>query len=166
MPLPTPLSSFTATQSSPTLADDSATFARLLREGAIAGGDDDDDDDDDDAAEAGRYDTIVLPSQWISEEERWNTSTFLSLTGHHATPRINRPPTRPLPRPRRFKRISRIRSVALFIIVLVVLVVLVIGAGFAYRTTVKAVDRFLQPTTQPPTTPTPAPTSTPAHKKK
>ncbi|MEO7003782.1 MAG: hypothetical protein ABI068_18270 [Ktedonobacterales bacterium] len=168
MPMPTSMQSLSAPRHRPIDANDSATFARLLREGSIDDSDDEDDgDDEDDEDRYAEYDTAVVPSHWISEEERWNTATFLSLTGHHATPRINRPPTRPLPRPLRFKRTSRIRSGALFIILLILLVVLAIGAGFAYRTSINAVSKFIHPTTQPTATPPiVAPTSVPTHKAK
>lgn len=59
----------------------------------------------------------VASANWLAEPDYW-------LADHQSIPR---PPTRPIARPRRFRRMSRLQSSLLAVIILIA--VIVIGAG-------------------------------------
>ena len=116
------------------------------------------------ASEDGILDEVsVAEDSWLSQEDYWNTSTFIAITGkRRAAPR---PDTRPLPRPQRFRPPSRVRSISAFIALIVVLFALIFGSGIVYRDTVALTNKYLHPTAQPTTTPNVSPTATPITKK-
>lgn len=68
-------------------------------------------------AEAVTASPTVASDNWLPEPDYW-------LADHQ---RIPRPPTRPIARPKRFRRMSRLQSALLAVIILIA--VIVIGAG-------------------------------------
>jgi hypothetical protein len=94
----------------------------------------------------------VSSKNWLPEPDYW-------LADHQ---RIPRPPTRPIARPKRFRRLSRLQSALLAVIILIA--VIVIGAGMyeAGRLSGDFFNNFFSaphaaPTAHP-TTPAPTPT--------
>lgn len=98
----------------------------------------------------------VASTNWLPEPDYW-------LADHQ---RIPRPPTRPIARPKRFRRMSRMQSALLAVIILIV--VIVIGAGMVEAGRISHdffnnTPFFNAPHTVPtarPTTPASTPTTT------
>jgi hypothetical protein len=93
----------------------------------------------------------VTPEHWLPEPDYW-------LADHQ---RIPRPPTRPITRPQRFRRVSRARSSAMVLFILLALVVL--GAGMVEAGHL-SYQLFNSPITLPSLLPTHATPTVPAKK--
>lgn len=95
------------------------------------------------------------PDRWVSDQEFWETNTFIALSGRHAIPR---PKTLPLRPPQRFHPMPRWRSYLLLTVVCLMIIGTLVG--------LIAISRFgaqvfgLQ---RPVSSPAPAHTTTPAH---
>lgn len=101
----------------------------------------------------------VESDAWLRQDDYLQRMTYIAVTGRHTA---QRPPTRPLPRPHRFRPPSRTRSIVILALTLALIVLIPIGVIVAQR---EASAKIKLPTsipglTQP--TPTHAPTSTPA----
>jgi hypothetical protein len=93
----------------------------------------------------------VTPEHWLPEPDYW-------LADHQ---RIPRPPTRPITRPTRFRRVSRARSSA--IVLFILLALLVLGAGMIEAGHL-SYQLFNSPITLPSLLPTHATPTLPAKK--
>ena len=96
----------------------------------------------------------IAAANWLPEPDYW-------LADHQGIPR---PPTRPIPRPRRFRRMSRLQSALVAVIILIVATVIGVGMVEAGRISGDFFNgNFFNtphsaPTTQP-TTPAATPTT-------
>ena len=93
----------------------------------------------------------VTPEHWLPEPDYW-------LADHQ---RIPRPPTRPITRPTRFRRVSRARSSAIVLFILLALLVLGVGMVEAGHLSYQL---FNSPITLPSLLPTHATPTPPAKK--
>jgi len=92
--------------------------------------------------EIGSRPSAVKRSNWLQTPDYW-------LADHQSVPR---PPTRPIPRPKRFVRMSRARSTTLFLVATVGIAVIVAGMVFAGHLTYDYFNTPLAlPTTHPAT---------------
>lgn len=103
----------------------------------------------------------VQSEAWLTQDDYWQRTTYIAVTGRHTA---QRPPTRPLPRPNRFRRSSPLRSVIVLALTLALIVLIPIGVMVAQR---EAATKIKIPTnipglTQPTVAPTHVPTATPA----
>jgi hypothetical protein len=96
----------------------------------------------------------IEPERWVTPDDTWNTSSFKSLNGGRMVAR----PTRPLPRPQRFRRVPRWRSYLYLLVLLFVIAIVSIGAVEISSLTKEV---FGQPPRS--TQPTPTHTATPLH---
>lgn len=95
------------------------------------------------------------PDRWVSEQEFWETNTFIALSGRHAIPR---PRTKPLQPPQRFRPMPRWRSYLLLVIVC-----LMIGGTLVGVVAISRLSTQVFGPQHPISTPAPAHTATPAH---
>jgi hypothetical protein len=92
--------------------------------------------------EIGPRPSAVKRSNWLEAPDYW-------LADHQSVPR---PPTRSIPRPKRFVRMSRARSASLFLVAMVGIAVIVAGMVFAGHLTYDYFNTPLAlPTTHPAT---------------
>ena len=92
--------------------------------------------------EIGSRRPAVKRSDWLEAPDYW-------LADHQSVPR---PPTRPIPRPKRFVRMSRARSTTLFLVAVAGIAVVVAGMVFAGHLTYDYFNTPLAlPTTHPAT---------------
>jgi len=92
--------------------------------------------------EIGSRPAAVKRSDWLEAPDYW-------LADHQSVPR---PPTRPIPRPKRFVRMSRARSATLFLVAVMGIAVVVAGMVFAGHLTYEYFNTPLAlPTTHPAT---------------
>ena len=92
--------------------------------------------------EIGSRPSAVKRSDWLEAPDYW-------LADHQSVPR---PPTRPIPRPKRFVRMSRARSATLFLVAVMGIAVVVAGMVFAGHLTYEYFNTPLAlPTTHPAT---------------
>lgn len=98
---------------------------------------------------------LVGPDRWVSEQEFWETNTFIALSGRHAIPR---PRTKPLQPPQRFRPMPRWRSYLLLLVVC-----LMIGGSLAGVVAIGRLSAQAFGPHHPIATPAPAHTATPAH---
>ncbi len=95
------------------------------------------------------------PDRWVSDQEFWETNTFIALSGRRAIPR---PKTMPLRPPQRFHPMPRWRSYLLLLVVCLMIVGTIVGGI--------AISHFGAQVfgSQPPiATPAPTHTATPVH---
>lgn len=102
----------------------------------------------------------VQSEAWLKQDDYWQRTTYIAVTGRHTA---QRPPTRPLPRPNRFRRPSPLRSVVILALTLALMALIPIGVLVAQR---EAAAHIKIPTSipglsQPTATPTHAATTTP-----
>jgi hypothetical protein len=108
----------------------------------------------------------VAHQSWLTQDDYWQRTTYIALTGRHTRAA---PPTRPLPRPRRFRRPSRVRSAVVLALTVALIVLIPLGVVAAQR---EAQAHIQLPSglpnipglTQPTPTHTPRPTVTPTVK--
>jgi hypothetical protein len=112
----------------------------------------------------------VESQAWLKQDDYWQRTTYIAVTGRHTAAA---PPTRPLPRPHRFRKSSRVRSILVLALTLALIVVIPMGVVMAQRaaethiTLPTGIPGLTEPT-QPIHTPTPTatikPTVTPKKK--
>jgi hypothetical protein len=115
----------------------------------------------------------VESAAWLKQDDYWKRTTYIAVTGRQTAAA---PHTRPLPRPRRFRRPSHIRSMLVLALMLALIVLIPVGVVVAQReasariklpTSIPAIPGFSQPTVAPthaPTTTPVKPTATPKKK--
>jgi hypothetical protein len=124
-------------------------------------------------SDAGDLPTVAHQS-WLKEDDYWQRTTYIAITGRHT--RVAQP-TRPLPRPRRFRRPSPVRSVVVLALTLTLIVLIPLGVVVAQHEAqahiqlpagLPSIPGLTEPTHTPrPTiTPTVKPTTTPTKHKK
>ena len=126
--------------------------------------------DDGELGEAGGVRPTVESRAWLKQDDYWQRTTYIAVTGRHTAVA---PPTRPLPRPRRFRKSSRVRSALVLALTLALIVVIPMGVVLAQRaaethiTLPSSIPGLTEPT-QASHTPTPTatikPTVTPKKK--
>lgn len=109
-------------------------------------------DDDDDRP-------TVEHQAWIKQDDYWQRTTYIAITGRQTA---SAPHTRPLPRPRRFRRPAPLRSAMILLLTLALIVLIPIGVVLAKQ---EAESHIKLPTsipglTQPTPTHIPVATST------
>jgi hypothetical protein len=113
----------------------------------------------------------VAHQSWLKEDDYWQRTTYTAITGRHT--RVARP-TRPLPRPRRFRRPSPVRSAVVLALTVALIVLIPLGVVVAQReaqahiqlpSSLPTIPGLTQPTPthtpRPTVTPTVKPTATP-----
>ncbi len=101
---------------------------------------------------------------WLKHDDYWQRMTYIAVTGRQTA---QRPPTRPLPRPHRFRQPSPLRSAVILLLTLALIVLIPLGVVVAQY---EAAAHIKLPTsmpnipglTRPTAAPTHAPTVTPA----
>lgn len=117
------------------------------------------------APDVGERPTVAHQS-WLTQDDYWQRTTYIALTGRHPH---GAPPTRPLPRPHRFRRPSPARSAVVLALTVALIVLIPLGVVVAQR---EAQAHIQLPSglpnipglTQPTPTHTPRPTVTPTVK--
>lgn len=100
---------------------------------------------------------------WLKQDDYWQRTTYTAITGRHT--RAARP-TRPLPRPRRFRRPSPVRSAIVLALTLALIVLIPLGVVVAQREAQAHIQlpSSIPGLTEPTPTHTPRPTVTPTVK--
>lgn len=101
----------------------------------------------------------VAHAAWLRGDDYWKRTTYIAVTGRHTAVT---PTSRPLPRPRRFRRPAPVRSVMVLALTIILIALIPIGAAIAAR---EGAARIKLPTnipgfSQPTATPTVTPTAT------
>ncbi len=105
----------------------------------------------------------VETQAWLKKDDYWQRTTYIAVTGRHTAAA---PQTRPLPRPRRFRRPSPLRSLLILALTVALIVLIPIGVVIAQReatTHIKlpnSIPGLSQPTATHTATHTPTPTAT------
>jgi len=124
-------------------------------------------------SEAGDHPTVAHQS-WLKQDDYWQRTTYTAITGRHTR---SAQPTRPLPRPRRFRRPSPMRSAVVLALTLALIVLIPLGVVVAQReaqahiqlpSQLPNIPGLAEPThtPRPTVSPTVKPTTTPAKHKK
>lgn len=92
---------------------------------------------------------------WLKQDDYWQRTTYIAVTGRHTA---SAPPTRPLPRPHRFRKSSRVRSLLTLALTLALIVVIPVGVLLAQH----AAETHIKLPTSIPGLTAPTPTHTPA----
>ena len=79
---------------------------------------------------AGGVRPTVESQAWLKQDDYWQRTTYIAVTGRHTAAA---PPTRPLPRPHRFRKSSRVRSILVLALTLALIVVIPMGVVMAQR---------------------------------
>jgi hypothetical protein len=112
----------------------------------------------------------VESQAWLKQDDYWQRTTYIAVTGRHTAAA---PPTRPLPRPHRFRKSSRVRSILVLALTLALIVVIPMGVVMAQRaaqthitlpTNIPGLTEPTQPIHTPAATATIKPTVTPKKK--
>lgn len=123
-------------------------------------------------SDAGEHPTVAHQS-WLKDDDYWQRTTYIALTGRHT--RVAQP-TRPLPRPHRFRRPSPVRSAVVLALTLALILLIPLGVVVAQHeaqahiqlpSQLPNIPGLTEPTHTPrPThTPTVKPTTTPTKHK-
>jgi hypothetical protein len=119
---------------------------------------------------AGGVRPTVESQAWLKQDDYWQRTTYIAVTGRHTAAA---PPTRPLPRPHRFRKSSRVRSILVLALTLALIVVIPMGVVMAQRaaqthitlpTNIPGLTEPTQPIHTPAATATIKPTVTPKKK--
>lgn len=123
-------------------------------------------------SDVGDHPTVAHQS-WLKQDDYWQRTTYTAITGRHTR---SARPTRPLPRPRRFRRPAPMRSAVVLALTLALIVLIPLGVVIAQReaqahiqlpSQLPNVPGLTEPThtPRPTVTPTVKPTATPTKHK-